>query len=53
MIISRQWGTGSLRDDYGLRFRAFDLLGIPIGVASQLVFVPALYWVLQFSDRTT
>jgi hypothetical protein len=47
VIISRRWGTGRLRDDYGLRFRAFDLLGVPIGVASQVVLVPALYWVLE------
>jgi len=51
MIISHQWGTGSLRDDYGLRFRAFDLLGIPIGIASQAVLVPAIYWVLRVSPE--
>ena len=49
VIISHQWGTGSLRDDYGLRFRAFDLLGVPIGVASQAVLIPAIYWVLRVS----
>jgi membrane protease YdiL (CAAX protease family) len=47
IVISRHWGTGSLRDDYGLRFRAFDLLGIPIGIVTQAVLIPALYWVLQ------
>jgi hypothetical protein len=49
VIISHRWGTGSLRDDYGLRFRAFDLLGVPIGVASQAVLIPAIYWVLRVS----
>lgn len=47
VIISHRWGTGRLRDDYGLRFRAFDVVGIPIGVASQVVLVPALYWLLE------
>jgi membrane protease YdiL (CAAX protease family) len=43
IVISNRWGTGSLRNDYGLRFRTFDLLGIPIGIATQLVLIPALY----------
>jgi membrane protease YdiL (CAAX protease family) len=51
IIISRQWGTGSLRDDYGLRFRTFDLLGVPIGIASQAVLIPAIYWVLRVSSE--
>ena len=51
VIISRVWGTGSLRDDYGLRFRAFDVLGVPIGIAAQAVLVPAIYWVLQVSSE--
>jgi membrane protease YdiL (CAAX protease family) len=49
IVISNRWGTGSLRDDYGLRFRTFDLLGIPIGIATQLALIPALYWVLHIS----
>ena len=48
-MVSNRWGTGSLRDDYGLRFRTFDLLGIPIGIATQLVLIPALYWLLHIS----
>jgi CAAX protease family protein len=51
VIISHQWGTGSLRHDYGLRFRTFDLLGVPIGVASQAVLIPAIYWVLRVSSE--
>jgi membrane protease YdiL (CAAX protease family) len=47
IIISRHWGTGRLRDDYGLRFRAFDVLGVPIGILTQAVLVPALYWTLE------
>jgi membrane protease YdiL (CAAX protease family) len=49
IVISNRWGTGSLRDDYGLRFRTFDLLGIPIGIATQLVIIPAVYWILRIS----
>jgi uncharacterized protein len=51
IVISHHWGTGRLRDDYGLRFRAFDLLGIPIGIASQAVLIPAIYWVLRVSSE--
>ena len=47
IIISRHWGTGRLRDDYGLRFRTFDVLGVPIGIIVQAVLVPALYWTLE------
>jgi CAAX protease family protein len=53
IVVSRHWGTGRLRDDYGLRFRAFDLLGIPIGIASQAVLIPALYWVLEVFGLNT
>ena len=51
IVISHHWGTGRLRDDYGLRFRAFDLLGIPIGIASQAVLIPAIYWALRVSSE--
>jgi membrane protease YdiL (CAAX protease family) len=51
IIISNHWGTGRLRDDYGLRFRAFDLLGVPIGIASQAVLIPAIYWILRVSSE--
>jgi membrane protease YdiL (CAAX protease family) len=51
VIISRRWGTGDLRRDYGLRFLPVDLLGVPIGVLTQVVFVPLLYLLLPFIDR--
>jgi membrane protease YdiL (CAAX protease family) len=51
VIISRRWGTGDLRRDYGLRFLPVDLLGVPIGVLTQIVFVPLLYLLLPFIDR--
>jgi membrane protease YdiL (CAAX protease family) len=50
VIISHRWGTGRLRDDYGLRFRAFDLLGVPIGIATQAVLIP-LYWALGINSN--
>jgi membrane protease YdiL (CAAX protease family) len=37
--VSRMRGTGSFRDDFGLRFRWSDLAGIPIGVLSQFFVV--------------
>lgn len=42
---SRTHGSGRLVDDLALRFRARDLWGLPIGIASQLVLVPAVTWV--------
>jgi membrane protease YdiL (CAAX protease family) len=51
VIVSRHWGTGSLRRDYGLRFLPIDVIGVPIGVLVQLVFVPVLYRLLPFIDR--
>jgi membrane protease YdiL (CAAX protease family) len=50
VVISHRWGTGRLRDDYGLRFRAFDLLGIPIGIATQAALIP-LYWALGINSN--
>lgn len=39
--------TGSFAAAYGLRFRAVDLIGIPIGIASQLLVLRVLYWPLS------
>lgn len=43
VLVSRLFGTGRLRDDYGFGFRLVDLWGLPIGVIVQLVFIPILY----------
>lgn len=43
----RKWGSGSFASDWGLQFRVIDLWGIPIGVLTQLVLVPILYWPLR------
>jgi uncharacterized protein len=45
-FASRTWGTGNIRNDYGLRFRFSDAVGFPIGILLQLVFVKALYKIL-------
>jgi membrane protease YdiL (CAAX protease family) len=53
VIVSRKFGTGSLRKDYGFRFRRSDILGLPIGVVVQLVFVPLLYRLLSIVVDTS
>jgi membrane protease YdiL (CAAX protease family) len=46
-FVSQRAGTGSMVRDYGLRFSAFDLLGFPVGILVQLVFVPVVYFPLR------
>lgn len=43
---SKQSGSGRPIEDYRLRFAPLDLIGIPIGVLTQLVVVPLVYWPL-------
>jgi len=49
-------GSGRFVDDYGVRFAPVDLLGVPIGVLTQLVLAPLVYlplrgvWPDTFSD---
>lgn len=47
VVLSRRRGGSSIRDDYRLRFRAVDLVGVPVGLAAQLVVIPLLYWPLS------
>ncbi|HEX9260528.1 MAG TPA: type II CAAX endopeptidase family protein [Acidimicrobiales bacterium] len=47
VVVSRWFGTGKPQRDYGLSFSAVDFVGLPIGLVAQLVFVPALYWLLS------
>jgi len=44
---SQRYGLRSPARDYGLSFRPIDLVGIPIGVLTQLVLVRLLYWPLE------
>ncbi len=43
VVVSRRFGTGHPAVDYGWRVRPLDLLGIPIGVATQVLAIPLLY----------
>jgi uncharacterized protein len=45
--VSRRFGAGKFRDDYGLSFRLTDLVGIPIGILSQLVLLEIVYLPLR------
>lgn len=47
VMLSTRLGTGNFNRDYGVSFRSIDLVGIPIGVASQLVLVNLIYWPLR------
>jgi membrane protease YdiL (CAAX protease family) len=47
VLLGRKYGTGDLARDFGLEFRWRDLLGVPLGVLTQLAVLPALYWPLR------
>lgn len=47
VVASRRFATGRPTADYAARFRPIDLVGIPIGVLSQLVVLRLVYWPLQ------
>ena len=47
VAASRRGGTGDFRNDYQLDGRGVDLLGVPIGVLTQLVLVPLVYLPLE------
>ncbi len=49
VAISRVWGTGRWRDDYGVHVRPVDGIGVVVGGILQLVFVPLLYKGLEVS----
>lgn len=47
VVASRRFGTGDWKADFAVAFRPIDLLGIPVGVATQFLLIPALYWPLR------
>ncbi|MGE0879785.1 MAG: lysostaphin resistance A-like protein [Acidimicrobiia bacterium] len=54
VIISRKFGTGRVRRDYGFAVRPMDAaIGIPLGVATQLIFVPLLVKILDIFVDTS
>ncbi|MFM2070419.1 MAG: hypothetical protein RLZZ623_682, partial [Actinomycetota bacterium] len=46
-LVSVRFGLSSWRADYGLAFRSIDLVGVPVGVLTQLVLLRIVYWPLQ------
>ena len=46
VYLSQRLGVGSLAADFGLSWQPVDLIGIPIGVLSQLVLLRLAYWPL-------
>lgn len=56
ILASRRFGSGDVVTDLGLRAAPIDLVGVPIGIAAQLVLVPLVYlpfravWPDTFSD---
>jgi membrane protease YdiL (CAAX protease family) len=47
VIVSRRDGSGRFRNDFQVHARAVDLIGVPIGVLTQLVLVPLVYLPLE------
>lgn len=45
-LLSAQLGSGSWAVDYGARFKPVDLVGVPLGVLTQLVLLRLVYWPL-------
>ena len=45
--LGRKYGRGDLVADYGVSLRPVDLVGIPVGVLTQLVLVPLVYLPLR------
>jgi membrane protease YdiL (CAAX protease family) len=47
VVVSRRWGQDQFSQDFKVHLRWVDLAGLPIGIASQLLLVPLIYWPLQ------
>jgi membrane protease YdiL (CAAX protease family) len=47
VVVSRRWGQDQFSRDFKAHLRWVDLAGLPIGIASQLLLVPLIYWPLQ------
>jgi len=46
-LVSDRLDARRFADEYGLRFKLVDLIGIPVGVLAQLVVVRLVYWPLE------
>jgi CAAX protease family protein len=55
-VASQRSGSGDVVEDYAIRAKAIDVIGLPIGVLTQLVLVPLVYvplralWPSTFSE---
>lgn len=47
VVVSRRFATGRPAQDYAIRFRPIDLVGLPVGILSQLVLLRLVYWPLE------
>jgi membrane protease YdiL (CAAX protease family) len=47
VVVSQYWGGARPLKDFRVSFRLVDVAGIPIGIASQLILLPLVYWPLQ------
>jgi hypothetical protein len=45
--VSRRAGRGTFAEDFALRFRPIDAVGLPIGVLCQLLLIRGVYWPLE------
>jgi membrane protease YdiL (CAAX protease family) len=43
ILASHRFGSGDVLADFGMRAAPIDLVGVPLGVAAQLVLVPVVY----------
>jgi len=46
-LLSDRLDARPFTDEYGLRFKMVDLIGVPVGVLAQLVVVRLVYWPLE------
>jgi len=46
VYLSRRLGVGSFAADFGFAWQPVDLVGLPVGVLSQLVLLRLVYWPL-------
>jgi len=47
VMFSQRLGSNNFVRDYSVRFSPIDLLGIPIGIVSQIALVNLVYWPLR------
>jgi membrane protease YdiL (CAAX protease family) len=47
VLVSRRFGSGDPLADLGVRFRPIDLVGVPLGVLTQVALIPLVYLPLR------